>query len=176
LRKAYGNPKTNGTPNEPVDDHDQAKGKLRDLLGSFANGNQLATDWLCIYYEWTHEVDDIIDEDDWDPEKLLKAFLRACEVYSHPFYVLNSQHLQGICILVTAEYADSIKWERAPELFKRQWADVMRHTSNNVFYTVALLTGGYEHLRKIANSWRAVCYVQHKDKHPESKELYEQPS
>ena len=75
-------------------------------------------------------------------------------------------------------WEDSVTWERSPELFKRQWADVMRHSENLVIFSVAILCGGYEHLMELSNPWRAMLYVCHKDKYPtEAKELYErQPS
>lgn len=146
------------------DDH-KSNEELRRWFTHIANGNPSGGAWLSLYHDWCHEVDDVIDLPDWSPETLLKVLVRACEVYSHPFYVKNCKHLQGVCILATAEYSDSINWERAPELFKRQWAEVMRHAGNHVIYTVALLCGGYEHLLNFSGPWRAMCYVYHKDKY-----------
>lgn len=130
-----------------------------------ANGNQVGLDWLCLWHDYNHDVDDVIDENRWDGQSLLTVFMCACTVYSHPFYRQHLHQLQTPVMLATSMYADSVKWERDPQLWKRQWADVMRHAGNEVICAVAIICGGYEHMRQIAGPMLAMCYIHHKDKY-----------
>jgi len=138
---------------------------VRGFFAQVANGNPLAEDWLCRYYDFAHAVDDVIDLERWDPESVLAVLVQASEVYAHPFYVLHGLRLQLPIITSTDTYLDSVHWEKAPELWKRQWAEVMRHAGNEVIMAVGMICGGWETVRKLSAPWMASCFIYHADRY-----------
>lgn len=137
--------------------------QVNDFLRFAANGDAVASDWLTLWHRYNHAVDDVIDNATWDFESLLALFVTACMCYSHPFYALNRLALQMPVLLATRTYGDSVKWERDPALWKRQFAEVTRHAGNDVICAVAMLTGGWEHLTKVSAPLLASCFVYHAD-------------
>lgn len=132
---------------------------------TIANGDAAAHDFLCQWHDYCHEIDDIIDTPDWSSERLLKLFEFANRVYTHPFYALHRKVLSPVVLVATSLYADSNAWEKDDQLWKRWWADVLRHCGNEVIFTVAQICGGYFHVRSITAPLMAMCYIYHKDKH-----------
>lgn len=130
-----------------------------------ANGNELAREWLCLFHDYCHELDDVIDIPDWSPARVLAVFERANLIYTHPFYAAYRAQLTPAIQVATAIYSDANHWEKEPDLWKKQWADVMRHSGNEVIFSVAFITGGYAHLKSITRPMLAMCYIYHKDKY-----------
>lgn len=138
---------------------------LTNLYHQIANGNEQAESFLWTWGCYLRAVDDVIDEGKWEPEEILRVMMLACTFYSHPFYVAHSNQLQMPVIVATNFWLDSIKWEKEAELWKRQWADVMRHSGNEVILAVAMIAGGWEGIREFSAPLMAMCYCYHADKH-----------
>jgi hypothetical protein len=130
-----------------------------------ANGNTAGLDFLTRFHAYMHEIDDIIDERDWNNERVLKCFASACLLYSHPFYSANRHRLGTAILVATSLYNDANKWERDPALWKRWWADVMRHAGNEVIFAVAQICGGWGHLKSLTAPMMAMSYIYHADKY-----------
>jgi len=143
----------------------QVDAGLRDFFSKVSNGDRLAADFLCRFMAYCHGVDDVIDESKWDAETLLALLVQASEVYSHEFYRMHVGRLQTPILTATSVYADSIKWEKDPALWKREWAEVTRHAGNEVILAVALICGGFAHLRDVSAPLYATCFVYHKDRY-----------
>lgn len=140
----------------------EERGKFYDMV---ACGNAPAREWLILFHDYCHEIDDVIDENDWDNERVLGVFIAANTLYSHPFYCAHHKVL-GPCILIaTSVYVDSNKWEKDPAKWKKWWAEVMRHSGNEVIFAVANICGGWKHLRYVTAPLYASCYVYHADKY-----------
>lgn len=140
-------------------------GTMRDFYSTICGENKSALEWICLFHDYMHEVDDIIDENDWNPERVMKCLIMANDVYSHSFYLEHWKRLQCSILSATSVYCDSIKWERSTDLWKRQFAEVTRHAGNEVVHVVALICGGYENVRKISAAMLAAAFIYHKDKY-----------
>lgn len=139
--------------------------KVNRFLRLVAANDEGGFEFLKLWHEYCHLVDDIIDDGLWDAETLLRCLMLGCTVYSHPFYQRNRSSLQMPALVATSIYGDSVAWEKDPALWKRQWCEVLRHAGNDVFFAVAMVCGGWEHLRKISKPLFASCYVYHADRY-----------
>jgi hypothetical protein len=151
-------------PTEPFD-----SGKPDELYGRFymkvANGNVSAAQFIWMFHTWCHEIDDIIDDGKWDALSINTVLLGAAGLYAHPFYIEHWAALQSQIIIATSVYADSNLWEKDPALWKRQWAEVLRHSGLHINFTIAMICGGWEHLRGLGSAQLAMAYIYHADKH-----------
>lgn len=145
-------------------DHGKDSPQIAEFLRFAANGNGAGAEWLHLWHRYNHAVDDVIDENLWDAETLLRLLVQACECYSHHFYVAHLDQLQTPALLATRTYGDSVDWEKGA-LWKRHFAEVMRHAGNEVICAVALICGGFEHLTKVSAPLMASCAIYHADKY-----------
>jgi len=137
----------------------------QNFAQTISRGDPLAASFIEAFGRYQRLVDDIIDNGTWDKESLGRALMMACLFYSHPFYQANITMLQMPMLLATNWYADSVDWEKQPELWKRQWADLLRHSGNDVIMAVALIKGGWQGARELSRPLLATCYMYHKDKY-----------
>lgn len=138
-----------------------------DLL-KFCAGNAEAADWLAQWQAYVHAIDDQVDGDVSGPDRaehLLRTFIGASELYTHPFFVRHAQQLQVLDAVVTNAYADAVAFERDPAEWKRQWADHYRHVGSEMALAVAYLCGGYAHMRAVSADLRSICHWKHHDRH-----------
>lgn len=161
---ARGVSRTSSTKRMPFDSG-QADEQYLSFYLRVANGDHEAANFLCNFHRWCHNVDDIIDESRWSPLLINKVLLEACQIYSHPFYRRHCAALQSQIIIATSAYADANKWEKDGQLWKRQWAEVLRHAGLHVNFTVAMICGGWEHLRAYSAPQLAMAFIYHKDRH-----------
>jgi len=136
-----------------------------NFMGVIARGNPGAWELMKLWWTFCHAVDDVIDESQWNADCVLGAFANGIAFYSHPFYQRHVSALQMPALLATSFYEDSVVWEKEPILWKRQWADVLRHAGNDVILAIAFLVGGYEHMQAMSRSILASCYVYHADRY-----------
>lgn len=130
-----------------------------------ANGNESAAEFLRLWAEYCHAIDDIVDGDERSAQHVIRSFATGACVFHHPFYLQNLACLRQIVLLVSNEYADSVEFEKSPEPWKRAHADVLRHAGNLMVIAVAQLCGGWDHARKISVKQREACYRM---QHPET--------
>lgn len=138
------------------------------LYQEVACGNPEAEMFL---YHWTvfaHGIDDIIDDyrdgKPIDAEQFIGVMAQSCIAYTLPFYQHNSARLQPVVMAVTNMYADSVKWERSDSPKLRAIADGIRSCGNELLCAVALICGGYSHMRRISSVLRERSYdKQHDD-------------
>jgi hypothetical protein len=107
---------------------------------------------VMIYF---HMIDDLLDtrldgRPVMDSEEIIRIFSYAILVYNSKFYMANHTILMPVMVHVTNAYADCVQFETASEAHKRSIADVIRCCGNDVFFMVALICGGYEHMRKFS--------------------------
>lgn len=137
-----------------------------DFINLICAGNRRAQEFIGLWGQYLRAVDNLIDGDaPWTAENVLNCFACGAAMYSHPFYQSNKASLQMVILVTTNTYADSVKWEKSPELWKRQWADVLRHADGNVMSAVTLICSGWPTLRSISAPFMAAAYIGHKDRH-----------
>jgi hypothetical protein len=133
------------------------------LIAQAANGNADAQEFLVLWNLYCHEIDDLVDAPERpQPEVLLSVFAKAAALYSHAFYVTHHRTLLPVVLLVTNSYADSVAMEPL-EGWPSRVADVIRCAGNEMLCAVALLTGGYNHMRLLSPRLRAASHYEHHD-------------
>ncbi|CAK0765712.1 conserved hypothetical protein [Gammaproteobacteria bacterium] len=139
--------------------------KEQDLafLSAATSGNAEAMDFLEVWREYVHRIDDLVDEG-CEPEALLATFAMAIELYSHPFYLKNLVALRQIARNVTNGYADVVKWEGSKVKWQAEWADHYRHIGQEMVLAVASITGGWAGMRHVSETLRTVGWIEHHDK------------
>lgn len=122
-----------------------------------------------LWYRYCHGIDDLIDTmQDGRPamnhEQILELFALAAMLYNCRFFVKNREMLFPVVLSVTNSFADSVSWEKSPIYRRRMMADVLRTCGNEMYNTVALLKGGWKHLREIGPKIRERDWIgQHDD-------------
>lgn len=142
---------------------------LDELSKEVCKGDSDAMLFCGLWFGYCHAIDDLIDnmEDGratTRPEEILKMLVTAAVIYNSNFYRRHQEQLFPMVISITNAYADSVAWERSPCKSHRVIADVLRCVGNEMFFMVALLCGGYDHMRTMSpkirdRSWR----LQHDD-------------
>ena len=126
--------------------------------------NAEAMDFLQRWVDYIHGIDDLIDEQT-NAEFRIGLFIRALEIYNHPFYLKHRLTLNPVILNTTNLYADSVAWEQSEVAWQREFADYARHGGGEMVMAVAGIVGGYPHMRAISQEFRAVNYcTDHQEK------------
>lgn len=142
---------------------------LDELSLEVCKGDQSAMLFCGLWFGYCHAIDDLIDnmvdgKPTTHPEEILKLLATAAAIYNSDFYRRHQEQLFMAVLSITNAYADSVAWERSPLLRRRQIADVLRCCGNEMFFIVALLTGGWGHMRAMSPKIRDRSWVlQHND-------------
>ena len=140
---------------------------LHEFCAEVCRGNEVAMQWCDLWMVYCHEIDDLIDtREDGRPtfsaEQILKIPINALILYNHPFYLANRENLMPLVLSITNAYADSVQFEKAADPTQRSIADIIRCCGNEMFMMVALICGGWEHMRKVSPRIRVRSYqLQH---------------
>lgn len=130
-----------------------------------------AQDWVRVWGEYSRSCDNLVDEGEPTRERMVESWALANRCYSHPFYRQNAPLLQSACLVATSLWALANDWERDSELWKRQWADVLRHADVGVVIAVGLACGAtWQAVQDVSRAFLVAGRVQHKEKHGEPKE------
>jgi len=151
---------------------DQCEKHAHDFAVEVCKGNAAALQFCNLWYHYCHGIDDLIDtKEDGRPtlsnEKIISIFFNAAMLYNCPFYMANHQHLFPIVLTVTNAYADSVAWERSPVAHRRTIADALRTCGDEMFFMVAMLTGGVSHMRNVSARIRERDWILQHDKNGE---------
>ena len=115
-------------------------------------GNVQAKEFCHLWFQYCHGIDDLIDlgVPTVTHEQILELFIMANVIYSSEFYTAHRTILQPVVMLVTNAYADVVKWEKSDINRRRRMADVLRCCGNEMFFAVAMICGGWKHLRSLS--------------------------
>lgn len=128
-----------------------------------ANGSLDALNFLRMFHHYCHAIDDLIDDKQPSPEKLLALLAQANLVYSMPFYKGHAGRLHLIVAHLTNAYADSIDWGKSRENWKVEWADKLRFAGNDMILAVALIEGGFSLMRELSPLVKELSWWNHHD-------------
>ena len=137
--------------------------QLLAKLQLYLSHDQDAIRFIKAFGSYCHEIDDIIDEKITDPEKILRTFVNAAAIYSCNFYQRFADRLYPTVLLITNEYADSVKWEKNDDSYKEHISDVLRSCGNNMLILVVGIVAGYEAMRDVSCLIRETSYLKHHD-------------
>lgn len=131
------------------------------LYEQICNGNKDAYLFLCAWNKFCHGLDDIVDEDIKTPEEVCEVFFQCTAIYSSVFWLNHQVQLYAVVALITSDYVDSNN-----PLVKE--ADILRFSGNYMLLAVALICGGYQHMRKFSVLLRDIANKEHHNDKGES--------
>lgn len=146
----------------PTDKHEFLN--LEEIRHLICVGNLEAKRLCSLWMVYVHSIDDLLDtREDGRPtmtaEQILKIPINAYLLFTNPFFVAHQNLLGSQVLSITNMYADSVQFEKSPKSHLRQIADVIRSCGNEFYFTIALICGGYEHMRKMSPLIRERSWV-----------------
>lgn len=125
---------------------------IDDLCLRWASGDPHAAAFLRNVCGWVRLADDVADGDSLDPVADTADMLQRLVVghAMNPFYCAHSQVLSGVVVNAIIAWRMSESWRRSPIRKTRMFAFVQREGVSEIAWTVAYLTGGYEHALSVA--------------------------
>ena len=124
------------------------------ILTECANGNAPAADFLRVMYEFLHLIDDLVDLDV-TPEPSDEVIGFQCvqlilTIGSNPFYQANKHRLEPLIEQAFSAWLCANRLERE----KKIQGKVLKSWYHEIFWHVARLTGGWEHMRRVCRTYR----------------------
>lgn len=138
---------------------------MKDWLIAASNGNKHAYDFLWRVWNWSQVFDDIIDGDYEEISKdelkrtrelqhgetIIKEFMSFIHMISfNPFYLNHKEQLYSLLIQMAHRAIIGDEWENSNNKLKKDSAHVIRCGDLDLFSHVSYLTGGWEHMRRMA--------------------------
>lgn len=114
------------------------------FIAGAANGNAAAARFLGVFWDRAHLVDDLIDDKGAIGDEVLAAAEAdwILELTANPFFVEHRAKLVPLLCLGLNAWVDSNRLPAGPV------RDVLKGVWHETFYAVALLTGGWQAMRK----------------------------
>lgn len=134
-------------------------------LAQITNGDRECAYFLKCWGDYLRAVDDTIDDGKWTADNLFAVFAMGNKLYSGNYYRRHVQDLRMPVLTGTAMWQVSCEWERQPELWKRLWADYLRHSDVAMLSAVAMLQKGWEKSVEFIRAFLSGAYVDHADRH-----------
>ena len=108
-----------------------------------------------MWYKYVHAIDDLIDTMvDGRPkmtrDQIIQIFYNAAGFYNCAFFIRHRHLISPIVLSVTNTYANSVSWGRSPYARRRAMADVWRTCGDEMYDLVAMIVGGWEHVREVS--------------------------
>jgi hypothetical protein len=128
---------------------------LKDFYSLVANNNEDAYNFIVLWQTYCHSFDDLVD-DKCTVEELINNNLGLAKVMKNKFFSLHAELLYPQIYLSAEAYRASEKEEKNTSL-----GEFLSHEGNNMIRTVALITGGFQHLIKISQEIRRLMYIEH---------------
>ena len=134
-------------------------------LAQITNGDPEAFYFLKCWGDYLRKVDDVVDEKQWTAENVWNAVALGNRFYSSNFY-RGHPELQMVILTGTAIWEVSCDWERPEqELWKRRWADYMRHSDVAMLSAVAMICTNWKMATNFIRGFLCGAYIDHKDRH-----------
>lgn len=124
-------------------------------------GDRVAADFCHAFLAWVHHIDDMIDGDKPapDPEDIVRINLELAMTFAlNPFWQEHKKSLLPLVIQGAQAYSDSVEWALRSELRDRLASDVMKSQYAEVFWHIAYLCGGKDHLAAVTKQYRRFNY------------------
>ncbi len=141
------------------------EGAAHEFTAEVCKGDRDAMICCNLFYTYAHGIDSLIDDkEDGRPimsnEEIIKLFVNSAFLFNCPFFKKHSEVLLGTVLSVTNTWADSVAWEKSPIDHRRLIADVLRCVGNEFFFMIAMLCGGWDHLRSVSGRIRETDWIK----------------
>ena len=128
---------------------------LHEFCTEVCRNNPAAMEFCNLWFIYCHAIDDLIDDQERpSAERLIEVSVQANLVYSSSFYQAYLKSLQPVVLLIANAYADSVHWEKSSVTSQSTISDVLRCCGNEMFFTVAMICGGWKHARNLSSRIR----------------------
>lgn len=131
--------------------------KHEDML-EICHGDRNAAAFCMALRHFLHLIDDLVDGDREHSQeeiaKTLAGFFTA--VAANPFWLSFSARLCPIIVQGIRAWVDADEWAASGLKWKAIASDIFKSYYHEVFYQVAFLTGGWEHMATITKKFRRV--------------------
>lgn len=125
-------------------------GELREIYWLATLGRAEAYQFLCLWHEWCHQIDDLVDG---MPGCVIDVCADAAVLFTNPFFVEQASRLLPVVAVVAEKYRTSLL--DAPEL------DFLRFAGNDMVLSVAAICGGRALVRQVSDRlWPVVIQTQ----------------
>lgn len=123
---------------------------IKQELAILANGNEEAFRFMWTMWNWSHVIDDLVDQDKHvGVENAAKYFmLMAKELTFNRFYQTNAGYLFGLVLSMFNRWCDGEEFELSGDKLKEAQSHVIKCGDLDLYLGVAYLTGGWDHVRK----------------------------
>lgn len=135
--------------------------EIREIYEMAAKGNPEALAFLVEGHNCGHGIDDVVDGDIGGAEGQVAVFARVMSLGWMPYFQRHQAALSVVLMLMASNYADANHWADRHHEGMRTWADCLRREGILLVLAVALLEGGYEHLRAVALRLRPLAWECH---------------
>jgi hypothetical protein len=130
------------------------------IINEAIGHDQEAVEFVKLYAEYIHAVDDIIDEGK-NPKLILDTFNLATALFSSPFWHKHKDQLLIVDFLINNQYADVVSWEKSNDKWKRREAKALSHVGYNMLFAVIIVVAGRNKLREVSEKFRAWAHYKH---------------
>ena len=131
-------------------DEVEKNGHVKPDMVLIANGNADAFRFMWTMWNWSHVIDDLVDQD--KPvgvENAAKYFvLMAQELSFNKFYLANSGYLFGLIVSMFNRWCDGEEFEHSNDRLKQAQSHVIKCGDLDLYLGVAHLVGGWDHVRR----------------------------
>lgn len=127
-------------------------GAMKGRIALIANGDPDALQFMWAIWNFTHLYDDLVDRDKavTTPEaaKALADFVLA--LAANPFFHAHRFALLPLMLSSINRWCDGDDWTASEDPIKKQLSPAVRCGDVDLFLYVAMLTGGWDHMREMS--------------------------
>jgi hypothetical protein len=129
---------------------------LETAWQEISKGDAGAAEFCRTFYAWTQSFDDLIDRDKSlrVDEAVLAQVALLANVATSSFVQANRDTLLPVISVSALAYIASEDRKNNPDVVERMTAQVLKSEYVNVFLTVALIVGGWEHALTMSRRYR----------------------
>lgn len=125
-----------------------------------AAGNEDATSFLHVFYEWVQTQDDLMDRDKpVPPREFVITNMRLMFTLTYnEFFLTYREKLLPVILASSVAYVDSERFRTHESVLDRVASQVLKSQYADVFYMVAFIVGGIHHMIAMAEKYREFSY------------------
>lgn len=130
---------------------------IEELFNDLCKGNEQAHQFCRTFYDYVHQIDDLIDRDHpIDQKQVVLVFLRCLSVFSgNAFFLHHRSVLMPVIHATFISYILSNTLAAREDTRSKVIGEIIKSEYQTVFLMVAFLIGGVDHQIASQEKWRA---------------------
>lgn len=118
-------------------------------LFNILEGHKDARDFVFMYCQYVHAIDDCVDEER-STEQTARTIKLAALVFNSAYWNKWKQTLYVLERVIYCNYFDSVEWEKSNEAWKRRDAKVLNQSGYLMIFAVILIELGEDKLKEVS--------------------------